>query len=67
MYQGLVMAMATQICTEVAIRDVDDYTIAFCFQQERGVTDFVNELQAYSNRLSLVRLGLEVIVTFVED
>ncbi len=60
----LVMAIAAQICTNVAIRDVDDYTIAFGFQIEHGVTSFLNELEAYSNRLSLIRLGLEVIVTF---
>lgn len=67
MFQGLVMAVATQICTSVAIRDIDDYTIAFGFQREDGVTDFINELEAYSDRISLVRLGLEVIVTFAED
>lgn len=38
----LVMAIAAQICTNVAIRDVDDYIIAFGFQIEHGVTSFLN-------------------------
>lgn len=67
MFQGLVMAIATQICTDVAVRDVDDYTIAFQFQQEGGVTNFINELEAYSDKLSLMRLGKTVMVTFAED
>lgn len=67
MYQGLVMSIAVQICSEVAIRDVDDYTISFRFTSEEGVSEFVNELSAYSEFLSVSRFGLEVLVGFAAD
>lgn len=66
MLQGLVMAIATQICTLVVIRDVDDYTFAFTFQSEEGVNRFVTALEAL-DRVSLVRSNLSVVVTFAED
>lgn len=67
MLQALVMTIATQICTDVVARELDDYTIVFRFKRDDGAADFINELEQYSDRLSLVRIGLEVIVTFAED
>ena len=67
MYQGLVMAIAFQICAEVVIHETDEYTTAFHFNREEGVTEFINELEAYAHKLSLTRIGLDVLVNFVED
>ena len=67
MLQALVMTIATQICTDVVARELDDYTLVFQFKRNDGVTDFIDQLEPYSDRLSLVRMGLEVIVTFAED
>lgn len=67
MYQGLVMMIAVQICSEVTIRDVDDYTISFRFKREEGVNEFIDELIAYSDFVAVSRLGLEVLVNFATD
>lgn len=59
------MAVATQICTEVAIRDIDDYTIAFRFVSEKGADAFVSEVSLYEGRLSFLRLGLEILESII--
>ena len=67
MYQGLVMTIAARICAEVAIRDVDDYTISFRFKREEGVNEFIDELITYSDFVAVSRLGLEVLVSFATE
>lgn len=41
MLKGLIMAIATQICTLVVIREFNDYTLTFIFQREEVVNKFV--------------------------
>lgn len=67
MLQALVMTVATQICTEVVIYDIDDYTIAFQFRLDEGAYAFIGAISVYEGRLSFSRLGLDVLVTFAED
>lgn len=67
MLQALVMMIATQICADVVVRELDDYTMIFQFRRDDGVTDFINELEPYSDRLYLAQMESEVIVTFAED
>jgi hypothetical protein len=66
MLQALVMAIAVRICSEVAIRDLDDYTLVFLFQKEEGANNFIAELDAFDG-VSLVRSELSVVVTFAID
>jgi hypothetical protein len=67
MLQALVMTIAAQICTEVAIRDIDDVTIAFRFQTEEGVNAFVEAILPHEGMLSFSRFESEVLVTFAQE
>lgn len=66
MLQGLVMAIAFRICSEVVFHDVDDYTLSFDFQREEGVNEFIAELEILEG-VSLVRSDLSVVVMFAQD
>lgn len=66
MLQGLVMAIATQICTLVVIREFDDYTLTFTFQRKEGVNKFIAALEAFDG-IFLVSNDLSVVVTFAQD
>jgi hypothetical protein len=67
MIQALVMTIAVQISTEVAIRDVNDYTIAFRFKTEEGMSAFIEAILPYEGSLSFSKLGLDVLVAFAEE
>ena len=67
MLQALVMTVASEICTEVVIYDIDDYTIAFQFRLNEGADAFIDAISVYKGRLFFSRLGLDVLVNFAED
>lgn len=67
MLQALAMTIATQVCTDVVIRDIDDLSIAFRFQTEKGANTFVEAILPYEGMLSFSRLELEILVTFAQE
>jgi hypothetical protein len=67
MFQALVMTIATQVCTEVSIRDIDDVTIAFRFKTEEGANIFVEAISSYEGMLTFSRFELDVMVAFAQD